>query len=131
MKTGPHFSASIEPHAFRMAAPSVLRSHGAARPAPHSGSEARGGGHRERDQCRLCSRSLSKLRVRLSISSRVPVDDLHAGQLSGPLARGALAAVLPLFPPLPLGGGQILRDCVTNGREGAQIRKDRLQIVIG
>ena len=72
MKTGLHFSASIEPHAFRMAAPSVLRSHG---------------------------------------------------------ALGAFSR--RLFPTLPLGGGQILRDCVTNGREGAQIRKDRLQIVIG
>ena len=46
--------------------------------------------------------------------------------------HGALGAFSRrLFPPLPLGGGQILRDCVTNGREGAQIRKDRLQIVIG
>ena len=46
--------------------------------------------------------------------------------------NGAMLGQHPHPVPTPTAGSAgVRRDCVTNGREGAQIRKDRLQIVIG
>src|SRR5207302_9445025 len=57
---------------------------------PESGSDAGGRVDRERGHGCLCSRSLSKLLVSLSISSSFPVDAIHSGQVSVPLAPFAL-----------------------------------------